>query len=272
MRKLITAMLVVMLVFSGCSQKKTETTVLKWGTGYNSSPEFLNGKVKEVIQNSFWATVKDGKVEKGALLTKKDNQDSAMLSGFHALFDDSGKLIRCDYFGDNQKIDWSIANDFKDGRVDKENWIRKDTVFANSYFQYDDKGFIDSIRMVNALADTTDLILVLTNDEKGNFKRMDVIDSKGHLLNYALFTVNEDGRVTEINNYLAKNDTIQGKLLYTYNDHGFFDSYKSFGKNNKLIANMTGTYTYDDKGNWIRTVWSKNGQPWEIDERSYIYY
>jgi hypothetical protein len=47
------------------------------------------------------------------MLTMKDNRDSGMMSGLHVIFDDSGKLIRCDYYGDNQKVDWSIANDFK---------------------------------------------------------------------------------------------------------------------------------------------------------------
>jgi hypothetical protein len=272
MRKLISTMVVVTLVFSGCSQKKTETTVLKWGTGYSGTPEFLNGKVKEVTQNSFWATVKDGKIEKGPMLTMKNTQDSGMLSGFRAIYDNSGKLIRCDYFGDNQKVDWSIVNDFKDDRVVKENWIRNDTVFANSYFSYSDKGFIDSIRMVNALADTTNQILILTNDEKGNFTRMDVVSSKGLPFNYGLYTVNNDGRVTKFTGYLPKNDTIQFQQFYTYNDHGFMDSYKTVDKKNKVVVALTGILKYDDKGNWIQTLWSKNGKPWEIDERSYIYF
>jgi hypothetical protein len=272
MRKLISTMVVVVLVFSGCSQKKTETTLLKWGTGYNSNPEFLNGKVKEVIQNSFWATVKDGKVEKGAMLTMKNNQDSGMLSGFHALFDDSGKLIRCDYFGDNQKVDWSIANDFKDGKVEKENWIRNDTVFSHSYFHYDTQGFIDSISMINVRADSNNIFLVLTNDEKGNIIRTNVLDSKGLLSNYWLSTFDDGGRVTKLANYVAKNDTIQGQQIYTYNDHGFCDSFKLIDKKNKIVASLTGVLTYDDKGNWTKVVWSKNGKPWEIDERSYIYF
>jgi hypothetical protein len=202
----------------------------------------------------------------------KDNRDSGIMSGFHAIFDNSGRLIRCDYFGDNQKIDWSIANDFKDGRVDKENWIRNDTVFSNSFFRYDDKEFIDSIRVVNALADTANVLLVLTNDAKGNYTRMDVFDSKGHLSNYQLYTLNDGGRVTKQAGYVAKNDTLQWQQIYTYNDRGFCDSFKAFDKNNKLIVTVTGEYTYDDKGNWIRAVWSKNGRPWGINERSYIYF
>jgi len=272
MRKLISTLLVVMLVFSGCSQKKAVTTVLNWGTDYSNTPEFLNGNVKEVIQSNFWATMKDGKVEKGPMLTMKDNRDSGMMSGFHTIFNNSGKLIRCDYYGDNLKVDWSIANDFKDGRVDKENWIRNDTVFANSFFRYDNKGFIDSIRMVNALADTTNALLVLTNDEKGNCTRMDVFDSKGLLSNYTVFTLNDGGRVTKLANYLPKNDTIQWHQLYAYNNRGFCDSIKVFDKSNKLVFTATGTLTYDDKGNWIKTVWSKNGRAWVIAERSYIYF
>jgi hypothetical protein len=272
MRKLISTTLVVMLVFSGCSQKNTKTTVLQWGTDYSNTPEFLKGNIKEVTQNTFWAVEKDGKIEKGALLTMKNNRDSGVLSGFHAIFDNSGKLISCDYFGDNQKINWSIANDFKDGKVAKENWIRNDTVFAKSFFSFDDKGFIDSIRMMNALADTLNALLVLTNDERGNFTRMDNFNSKGHLSNYGLFTIDEAGRVTKAAWYLPKNDTIQGQQFYAYNDHGFCDSFKAFDKTNKLVIAVTGALTYDDKGNWTRVVWSKNGKPWVMDERSYIYY
>jgi hypothetical protein len=272
MRKLISTSLVVMLVFSGCSHKKTDTTVLTWGTDYSQTPEYLNGRVKEVIQNSYWAIVKDGKVENGALLTMKNNLDSGVLSGFHALYGDSGKLIRCDYYGDNQKVNWSIATEIKDGRVVKENWIRNDTVFANSYFHHDNKGFIDSIRMVNALADTTNAFLVLTNDEKGNYTRMDVLNSKRIPANYSLRTLDDRGRVTKTVNYLAKNDTIQGQSIFAYNDHGFCDSFTLIDKKNKPVVILTATSTYDDKGNWTRMVWSKNGKPWGIDERSYIYY
>jgi hypothetical protein len=272
MRKLISTMLVVMLVFSGCSQKETKTTVLTWGTGYSVTPEFLKGNIKEVIQNSFWATVKDGKVEKGALMTLKNYQDSGWIGGFHAAFNDAGKLIRCDYFGDNQTVDWSIANDFKDGRVEKENWIRKDTVFANSYFHYNEKGFPDSVRMVNALADTSNQFLVMVYDEKGNITRQNILNSKGILQWHYIRTNTDEGRVTKLVYYYQKNDSIQFQQIYTYNDHGFCDSNKGLDKKNKLVIDLTGNYTYDDKGNWITTVWSKNGKPWAIDERSYIYY
>ena len=264
--------MVVMLIFISCSQKKTETTVLSWGTPYTNTPEFLNGNLKEVTQNSFWAVMKDGKVEKGALLTKKDNRDSGMMAGFHALFNDSGKLIRCDLYGDNQKVDWSIVNDFNNGRVEKENWIRNDTVFSNALFRYNDKGLIDSIRNINPLTDTTKSILVFTTDEKGNYVRMDAFDSKGRPTFYGLATVDAGGRVTKLSFYQAKNDSLQQQQEYTYNEKGFCESYKSFDKNDKLIITLTGEYAYDDKGNWVKTVWSKNGKVWEIDERSYIYF
>ena len=109
-------------------------------------------------------------------------------------------------------------------------------------------------------------MLVMTNDEMVNFTRMDVIDSKGLLTNYQLFTINDSGRVTKFSGYLPKNDTIQGQQIYAYNAHGFCEPFKVIGKNNKLVVTLTGTLTYDDKGNWIRAVWSKNGRPWEIDE------
>jgi hypothetical protein len=58
----------------------------------------------------------------------------------------------------------------------------------------------------------------------------------GALQMISRYTVDNAGRVTKAAFYMAKNDTLQGQQLNTYNDHGFCESNMSYGKNNKLLV------------------------------------
>ncbi len=257
-------------LIAGCSNKKSnDVTVLGWGTQYSDFPETLKGKVKEVVQNTYWAVDSAGKTVNGALLTQKEYQDSGLMSGFHAFYNDSGVPLRHEYFGDNSQVNWSHVNEIANGRVVKEKWVSHDTVGGYALFNYNDKGFVDNIPML--FADTIYGKLILTNDDKGHTIGMKVYNSKDVFTNRVSYTLNPEGKTIEVDHYLP-NDLLVSKLLLSYNDHGGFDNVKICSKTGNIKTEASGIYTYDDKGNWIRSVWTVNGKPMYIDERSYVYY
>lgn len=257
-------------LIAGCgTQKSRDVTILSWGTQYSDYPETLNGKVKEVVQNTYWAVDSAGKTVKGALLTLKNYQDSGIMTGFHAFYNDSGVLLRYDFFGDNSRVNWSHINEIENGRVVKEKWVRNDTVGGYALFNYNDKGFVENIPMF--VADTSYANLALTNDEKGHMIAMRATNSKDVLTNRFDYKLNADGKTIEKDEYLP-NDSLVSKILLKYNDHGFMDNIMLYNKAGKLTIEASGVYTYDNKGNWIRTIWIVNGKPMYVDERSYVYY
>lgn len=270
MKKFVFLFIAAVFLIAGCGpQKSSDVTVLAWGTQYSDFPETLKGKVKEVIQNTYWAVDSAGKTVKGALLTQKEYQDSELMSCFHAFYKDSGVLLRHDYFGDNSQVNWSHINEPANGRVVKEKWVRHDTAIGYALFNYNDKGFIDNIPMFDA--DTSYMKLILTNDEKGHMIQMKVYNSKDVYIQRIDYKMNAEGKTTEIGSYLPK-DSLVSKLLLTYNDHGFFDKIRIYNKTGNLKAEVSSVCTYDDKCNWIRAVWTVNGKPMVIDERTYVYY
>jgi len=272
MKKVILLFLSCFYLLSGFSQQKSkDVTILCWGTDYSSYPEFLNGKVKEIINNSYWAIEKNGQVEKGALLTLKDHNDQSLLSDFHAFYNNSGVLLRHDYLGDNSKIQWSHVNEITTGRVTKENWVRNDSVIGYALFHYNKNGFITDVPMHSSVPDSSNGKLVLTCDEKGHMTKMLYFNSRDILLNRSEYKWNEAGRMIHSEDFMA-NDSLQSKLDIVYNDHGFYDQIKYLDGKGKIIFEGSVSYKYDEKGNWIKAVWSKAGKPWIIVERTYKYF
>ncbi len=272
MKKVILFSLLLFFLLSGFSQQKSkEVTILCWGTDYSSYPEVLNGKVKEIMSNSYWAVEKNGQVEKGALLTLKDHNDQSFLSDFHAFYNNSGVLLRHDYLGDNSKVQWSHVNEITNSRVTKENWVRNDSVIGYALFHYNKNGFITDIPMHSTVPDSSNGKLVLTCDENGNMTKMLYYNSRNIFISRSEFKWNKAGRMIHAEDFLA-NDSLQSKLEIVYNDHGFYDQIKFQDAKGKITFDCSVSYKYDEKGNWIKAVWSKTGKPWIIVERTYKYF
>ena len=140
---------------------------------YSGTPQTLNGKVKEIKSNIYWCVEKNGKLEEGTLLTLKEHNDSGIIQDFKASYNEHGTLLRCDFLGDNSKIDWSHVNELKGDRVTKENWLRNDSSIGFALFNYNEKGYIIDVPMhPNKLTDSSAASrLVIITDDKGNMTR-----------------------------------------------------------------------------------------------------
>jgi len=271
MKKAILLSLALLFLLAGCSTKKSKVvTILCWGTQYSDYPEVLNGSVKEIKTNSYWAVENNGQIEKGAMLTLKEHNNNGLMQDFHAFYDVSGVLLKHDFLGDNSQVQWSHVNEIKNGRVTKENWVRNDSIIGYALFNYNGNGFITDIPMRSSLPDSSNGKLVLTCDEKGNMTQMKVFNSRDIFTSRTEYKWNEAGKMTQEETFMA-NDSLQSKIEITYNDHGFFDKVKVYNKG-EIVFDGSSSYTYDQKGNWIKAVWNKTAKPWIIDERTYVYY
>jgi len=205
------------------------------------------------------------------MLTLKEHNDSSFMQDFHTFYNDSGVLLKNDYLGDNSQILISFVTELENGRVKKENWVRNDSIIGFALFNYNDNGFITDIPLRSSMPDSSNGKLVLTCDEKGNMTQMKVFNSRDILTNRSAYKWNELGKMTQVEYFMA-NDSLQSKLEITYNDHGFFDQITAYDGNGKITFDASVSYTYDEKGNWIKAAYTKTGKPWIIDERTYVYY
>jgi len=273
MKNVLLLLLAITFLIAGCAPKKpTEKTVLSWGTPYFGTPEALNGKVKELKHITYWAIEKDGKVEKGAIISLKQRSDSGWSQDFTAYFNEGGLLTRCDYLGDNSVIQSSVSTEIENGKIVKEKWSISDTLRSIANFKFDEKGHIVEVSRMSAMPDTLMFKYLITNNEKGNpilgkilITTKEVFNGKSEL------KWDENGRVIETVYYNSK-DSLTSRMVMTYNKQGFLETQKFYNKTGKLTLDMVGTSTFDEKGNWLTTIWKKSGKPYAIEERTCVYY
>lgn len=158
-----------------------------------------------------------------------------------------------------------------DSRVTKENWVRNDSLIGYALFHYNKNGFITDIPLYSTVPDSSNGKLVLTCDENGNMTKMLNYNSRNIFTYRSEFKWNKPGRMIHAE-YFQANDSLQSKLDIVYNDHGFFDQIKFHDAKDKITFDGSVSYKYDEKGNWIKAVWSKTGKPWIIVERTYKYF
>lgn len=268
MKKLLLYPLLALYSLCTFGQNPKEQTVLLWGTSYSDYPEYLNGKVKEIHQNCYWVK-RNG--EKGKLLTLKEHQDSSFMQDFHAIFNEQGKLLRFDYLGDNNTIQWSHVNEFKDEKVTRENWVWNDTVKGFSIFHYDEDAHVTDIPMYKTNPEAEYGLLDLKHDSKGNMTQMNAYDDKKQFQGRVDYIWNNENRVAEMLWY-TPTDSLTQKSNITYNDHGFFEKVAFNDIKAGKETSWSATYAYDEKGNWTKTIWHKNKRPIFYVERTYTYF
>lgn len=273
MKKVCFVLLVALAAFYACSkQKSVEKTILGDFTAWMNSPEQLNGKVKEVKEVTYWAVEKNGTVEKGNILTKKEHDSLGWSFDFSLLFDESGMLLRNENLDENGVAmqGWTFTVD--SGKYARAEFVENDTIRNVAKFKTNTKGEIEEVIMFKPQNDTTIGWYASSYDENGNRIRWQWVKANGEKAGYQAFSWDPGNRVTEVKFFSAK-DSLTGSWALTYDEKGFLASQKTLDGKQVVTSDLSMKNSdFDEKGNYLKTVVYKEGKPYLLTVRNYTYF
>ena len=274
MKKIAFFWILTVIFAWGCSQKKpVEKTILGMGTDYVYFPQVLNGKIKELRETNYWAAEKDGKITKGNPATWKDLDSVGSTRNLVAYFDNNGSLTKYDLVDENNVIRYSTIGTIENGKYIRWEEKIKDSTYRYMIPEYDSQGYSVGGKRYRPGVDTLLGSVVITNDAKGNYTRIEFFNNKKELRGYQVFTLNETGKIIDTK-FFTKDDTLRQTFVNTYNEKGSLIGQKvNIEKPKRTILWDVKDLEFDDHGN-VLMIFSNidEGKFKLVGERTYIYY
>jgi hypothetical protein len=274
MKKITIYWILAIFIAWGCTQNKlVEKTIFGIGTDYVYFPEVLKGKIKELKETNYWAVEKDGKITKGNPATWKDLDSVGSTKNLVAYFDNTGILTKYDLLDENNVVRNSTVVTIENGKWGRWEFKTKDSTYQYMISEYDSKGYFAGGKVFSAKVDTLVSRFVITNDDKGNYTKIENFNFKNQKGYYQVFTLNELGKVIETK-FFNKYDTLRQTFVNTYNDKGNLATQKVYVEKPKTIESWdVQDLEFDDHGN-VLLIYSNidKGKFKLVAERTYIYY
>lgn len=274
MKKITIYWILAIFITWGCTQKKAvEKTIFGMGTDYMYFPEVLNGKIKELRETNYWAAEKDGKITKGNPATWKDLDSVGSTKNLVAYFDNTGILIKYDLLDENNVVRNSSVGTIENGKWGRFEFKTNDSTYQYMIPEYDSKGYFVGGKVFRPKVDTLVYRFVITNDEKGNYTKIENFNFKNQKGSYQAFTLNEQGKVIETK-FFTKDDTLRRTFVNTFTDEGFLATQKVYiEKPKSTISWDVQDLEFDDHGNVLLIFSNIDGGKFKlVAERTYIYY
>lgn len=272
MRNLPILFALIVGIIAGCARTEpVRTTSLSYLTPYGNYPEHLNGQVKSVKELSFWAIENNGRYIKGEPVTRKERDSIKWTSDFTAYYNPDGVLTRSDFVSYNGEIR-SWVTELENGLMKKATWITGDT--SRVYFEltYDGNNHMLSAKRFRSNVDTLLNSYSYFTDEKGNIVEARVYNPDGKLMSTYKFKLNDKYLTEGLMTYSDKDSLVSSSKIL-YNDRGFYTRAEYLNGAGEVRRTDDLDYTeYDEKGNWLRAIVSREGKVTFITERIYEYY
>jgi hypothetical protein len=273
MKKIIFLSLIISLLNgSWVINKPAEKTVLGMWTDYYLIPNTLKGQVKEVKELNYWAIEKEGKIAKGAIMTKKDLDSVGSTPNLAAFFDEKGILTKYNTLDGENATQSNIAT-IKNGKYERWDQKQNDKPLYYIIPEYDSKGNLGSATSYRPVADTVVNKVVLGYDTKGNYNRIEYYNSKNNKTGYHVCTVDNEGNYIEAD-YFNKADSLSFTLTNKFDRNGNIIMQTTLNVKTKVSGVWDcKVLKTDAKGNWIETYADiDNGKFKIFSERTFIYY
>ena len=206
----------------GCTNKSKDFVYLGQmmkGTSGFSAQEKIKGHVKEFKESFFWVRETDGKIEKGKLITKKDEESTLLVN--HSMteeFNSSGIVLRSTLFNDN-------GENFQDYIVEAEGKIISkflykvyDTVRVYGKYEYEGEKPV-LLTAYNAKTDSVMMSLKYEYDQNGNIIKTQTILNRNEPTSYTLFDRDLKDNLVKIQRF-NKDGKLTMQFDYTYNKNG----------------------------------------------------
>ncbi|SDC10649.1 hypothetical protein [Williamwhitmania taraxaci] len=272
MKKIMLLLLCTAMLFTGCKKHEpTEKTILGWWTPYYFMPEKLNGKVKVVKEQNYWAVYENGQIIKGELIAASEKKNIGWTDDFDALFDEQGQILKCDLLNTQGITSGSWLITLDEGIPTIATWQEHDSVTTTVAIKTDKKG---NIVETNFYSGTSKELLYRTDwvyAKNNEFIRAIWYDTQGKLTKNNRYTWNSDEQVTEIESYTGA-DSLVVKFSIAYNKKGFSKKQERIAPNGQALKKVMIKYEYDENLNWIRAVFFEDEKPLAVAERTYEYY
>lgn len=271
MKKLIVILICIVVVLcSNCSKKPIHKVQLGYLTSNFNTPYFINGKLKEYTQVSYYAELKNGIVVKGEQIknSKAFNNPSTRHATFY--FDKKGSMGKTIFYDDEGNPSTFAYYNYEDGRLSK-------VLF----------------KLGEIITDYHDMIY-----EGDKIKEIVIHNSDDYIIGRYVYEYNDDGFITKetyLNNSGKQNFSREFERMKNGNwkiqsyknslDKFVRQSENNYDENNNLIStdikilngqsvNINGKkmFEYDRNGNWTKLIRYRDEIPFNITERSYVYY
>ncbi len=271
MKKLIPVFFVVMILATGCPQPEPEVHQVEIGlfTPYAIFPEFLNGKVKEVIEKNYLGIEKDGKIIKGERLTKEARDSINWTDDFRISFDENGTLLECVKFDENDEIIDKQTLTVENGQMLKGIYTKNDTLRSYSILSYDGAGQLVKVEQYRMPADTMIWSVQFITDELGKVREWQFMDPKENPTSKYIFTVDQDDRRTGYKFYNREGE-LAFEERFTYNDKGFMEKQVLINKEGEETV-LENEFEYDKMNNWVKVTGYWEPYP-VVAERTITYF
>lgn len=273
MKKISIALLVAFAALYACSkQKPTEKTTLGDFTAWMNSPEQLNGKVKEVREVTYWAVENNGTVEKGNILTKKEHDSLSWSADFSVLFNVSGMVLRTDDLDEMGSVIQSWVFTVDSGKYTRADKMLKDTIRNVAKFETNDQGNFTKLSFYKPEKDSLTGWYESSYDNLGNRQRLQWVNANGEKGGSQNFTWDANKHVTAVQ-FLNSKDSLTGSWTMTYDEKGFMATQKMLDGKQVVTSDLTmKNIDFDEKGNYTQSVVYKDGKPFLLTTRKYIYF
>ena len=270
MKNVFTLFVVIVLV-TGCTQPQPEAQQVEFGmyTSYYLFPETLNGKVKEVIEKTYFAVEEDGAYQKDIPLTVEARDTIGWTLDFKLMFDENGNMVESYNIDENDKVleSWKVS--VEDNKMIEAAFTKNDTLTTVSRMTYNEAGVLTKVENFRMPADTLAYYADVITDENGN-----TIEWHSHNWQVPagkhMFTVNLEGKRTGYK-FFNKEGEQTFEQQYTYNDKGHMIKQVMINREGKEFVSEYDYQAYDEHGNWTSYVAHTDG-PALITERIISYY
>ena len=265
-------MIIAFIITGFKSDNKPVVTILGDGTPYYMFPEKMLGKVKTVIEKSYWAIPDGNSFKKGIPISSKDRE---RLGGWpddiEVNYNNAGELVSCnnmDVHGKSIRI-YKVFKE-KDGSVRGENFIH-DTLNYYDKYKLDKQGNRIGFVRYRPIADTMILTYDIKTNPSGEIYEYHSVNSKGESLYKLIVLFDKSGQFSRSEGYNKEGVFQFSNEALKYNDKGKVSEAISYDKDKKVIFSITYTYEYDSKGNYIKVI-GKTDKDLIVTLRAYTYF
>lgn len=236
MKNVITWISLILIAASCAQEKSAEKTEYGLLTDYNLIPSTMHGKVKQVKELNYRAELKDGKITKGKLLSKKELDSIGSTTNTIIEFNADGIWVNYMHLDLENVLNTRVAR-IENGRCVGRDHKIADSTYLYSKLEYDNNGLPSGIKNYKPGVDTLTGSTVFTRNDKSIITRFDYFNSKGIKTFYNICTPDENGNYVEVSLF----DNADNLLSSTIN---------TYDKNNNLL-----TQTVTDKKTGVKSVW-----------------
>jgi hypothetical protein len=273
MKKLFLPLVIIAFIITGFkSDNKPVVTILGDGTPYYIFPEKMLGKVKTVIEKSYWAVPEGKSFKKGTPLTSKDRDNlGGWTDDIEVTYNNKGELVSCnniDEHGKSIRI-YKVFKE-KDGSVRGENFINDALNYYDTY-KLDKQGNRIGFVRYKPKADTMIFTFDIKTNPSGDIFEYHSVNSKGESLYKLLVLFDKSGQFSRSEGY-NKEGVFQFSNEVKYNDKGKVSEITGYDKDKKATISATYTYEYDSKGNSIKIIGKTDKNLVLITLRAYTYF